>query len=54
MDHCIEEHLERARIIFENTDIQVPTDGHKYLDGAIGNEMFKSNYIKTRVNEWVD
>ena len=48
------EHLERATEIFRDTNIQITTDGRKYLGGTIGKEEFKSTYIKSRVNEWVE
>ena len=49
-----EENLERATEIFRHTNIQITTDGRKYLGGTIGKEEFKSTYIKSRVNEWVE
>ena len=49
-----EEHLERATEIFRDTNIQITTGGCKYLGGTIGKEEFKSTYIKSRVNEWVE
>ena len=45
------EHLERATEIFRDTNIQITTDGRKYLGGTIGKEEFKSTYIKSCFNE---
>ena len=38
--------IDQARDLFENTGIEVHTDGEKYLGGAIGNESFLKNFLQ--------
>ena len=48
-----EDKLNEAKQIFDGTDINITTEGHKYLGGVIGNESFKESYTQDLVDEWV-
>ena len=44
---------ERAQTIFDNTKIKVTTDGQRHLGAVIGTANFKQNYMKERINQWI-
>ena len=46
------EFLSRAEHVFEDTGLQICTDGGKYLGGAIGNEEFVRILLQSKVDEW--
>ena len=47
-----EEHLTRAREIFQGTGINITTDGQKYLGGFIGTNTAISKYVDELVDIW--
>ena len=44
--------LEEANRVFEGTDVKVDTVGQRHL-GAVITALFKSNYVKDKVKDWV-
>ena len=49
-----ETHLPMANAIFENTGIQVTTQGGRYLGAAIGSADFVQSFVSDKVKEWSD
>ena len=43
---------EKARKIFEDTNIKVTIDGKSYLGGYIGSESGKANYAQELIRSW--
>ena len=41
-------------MIFANTGITITCDGKKHLGACIGEENFKSVYVKRKVEDWID
>ena len=48
-----EEHLDRAKELFSNSNIQITTDGHRHLEAVIGTEANKENFVREKVSEWM-
>ena len=44
---------ERAQTIFDNKKIQITTDGQGHLGTVIGTANFKQNYMKEKINQWI-
>ena len=44
---------ERAQTIFDNTKIKISTDGQRHLEAVIGTANFKQNYMKEKINQWI-
>ena len=42
--------LEAAKTTFAGTNVQITTDGHKYLGGYIGSDVGKQAYVKSLVD----
>ena len=49
-----ETHLPMAHAIFENTGIQVTTQGRRYLGAAVGSADFVQSFVNDKVKEWSD
>jgi len=49
-----EEHLTQARLIFAGTNIQLTTEGKRYLGSALGSPVFVQSYVNDKVKEWID
>ena len=49
-----ETHLPMVNAIFENTGIQVTTQGRRYLGAAIGSADFVPLFVNDKVKEWSD
>ena len=45
------EHLETARSIFK--DINITTEGHRYLGSYIGSNEGKDKFISDKTQEWI-
>ena len=43
--------MERAQEVFAGTDVRIRSDGVRYLGGAIGDQQFRENFVKSRVEE---
>ncbi|XP_057308561.1 uncharacterized protein LOC130646916 [Hydractinia symbiolongicarpus] len=48
-----EKHLESAGIIFKDIGIKIIKEGSKHLGATIGTQIFKNNFVKQKVEEWV-
>ena len=44
---------ERAQTISDNTKIKITTDGQRHLGAVIGSASFKKNYMKEKINQWI-
>ena len=44
---------ERAQTIFDKTKIKIITDGQRHLGAVIGTANFKQNYMKEKINQWI-
>ncbi|XP_066925277.1 uncharacterized protein [Clytia hemisphaerica] len=49
-----EEKLQEAKDLFEGTNIKITSDGRKYLGGSIGTDEFKTEYLESKVQEWIE
>ena len=47
-----EEFYEEAVRHFNDTNIQITTEGRRYLGSSIGNEDFKEAFVRKKVEEW--
>ena len=47
-----EEHYEVAVKCFEETEVQITTNGKGYLELSVGTSSFKERYAEMKVNEW--
>ena len=47
-----EEAYDEAHTIFDRSDIQITTEGHRYLGSSLGTSTFAETYIKARVESW--
>jgi len=48
------EHIDFAKELFADTNIQVITDGVTYLGSAIGKSDFETQFLRKKATEWVD
>ena len=44
---------ERVQTIFDNTKIKIATDGQRHLGAVIGTANFKQNFMKEKINQWI-
>ena len=44
---------ERAQTIFDNKKIKITTDGQRHLGAVTGTANFKQNYMKEKINQWI-
>ena len=49
-----EETLNRAKILFEDTEIKYTTEGKRHLGAALGSENFKQQYVSDKVKDWCE
>ena len=47
------EFLEKAKLLFGDSDINITDQGHKYLGSYIGCEGGKAVFVKSQVDEWI-
>ena len=47
------QHEQKARDVFQGTEVNITVDGKRYLGGAIGTRAFTEDFFKSRVQEWV-
>ena len=45
---------EEATKCFANTGINITTEGKRHLGAVIGNGSFKNEYVKSKIDEWVE
>jgi len=46
--------LTDATAIFGDCNIQVITDGHRYLGGVIGTPTFEQSFLRHNVDDWIN
>ena len=44
---------EEAMAIFQDTNVEITSIGHRYLGGALGTPAFEIDVLKEKVAEWV-
>lgn len=49
-----DEKYEDATNVFMNCDVNITTEGHKYLGGTIGKNEFKISHVDSMVAKWVE
>ena len=47
------EFLEKAKVVFADSDINITDQGHKYLGSYIGGVSGKAVFVKSQVDEWI-
>ena len=47
-----EDHYEDAVKCFEDTDVQIITNGKGYLGSPLGVPSFRETYVQLKVNKW--
>ena len=45
-------HAEKAKQLFEGTDVQIAETGARHLGAAIGDQNFISQYVEQKVQKW--
>ena len=45
-------HLENARNIFQDTQVNITSDGRAYLGSAIGSDEFTNSFVIEKVHQW--
>eukprot|EP00116_Pleurobrachia_bachei_P012166 sb/3472428/ len=48
------EHLEVAEKIFGETDINLTTEGQRYLGTAIGTDAFVETFVEDKIKTWIE
>ena len=46
--------MEDALSIFDDTNINITSDGHRYLGSPIGTDTFVSNFVREKIKDWVN
>ena len=49
-----EQYKGKAKEIFEDTNIKISTEGHRYLGSVIGSKQFSENYISSLITQWCE
>ena len=49
-----EQYKDKAKEIFEDTNIKILTEGHRHLGSVIGSKQFSENYILSLINQWCE
>ena len=49
-----EQHKDKAKEIFEDTNIKISTEGHRHLGSVIGSKQFSENYISSLITQWCE
>ena len=47
-----EKFLDKAKILFQDTQVNITTHGRPYLGAALGSKEFVDHYISDSVNSW--
>ena len=43
---------EQAKQVFENTKINITSEGRPFLGATIGSQNFKNDYLRDKIEEW--
>lgn len=46
--------IDKARQLFNNTSVNITSEGHKYLGSAIGTETFRKTFLQQKIIEWTN
>ena len=49
-----EQYKDKAKEIFEDTNIKILTEGHRHLGSVIGSKQFSENYISSLITQWCE
>ena len=49
-----EESYVQAQAIFRDSGVSITKEGKRYLGAAIGNDVFKEEYVREKVATWVE
>ena len=49
-----EDHLEKAKELFENCNIHITSTGQRHLGSTLGSESFSCGYVSAKISTWVD
>ena len=49
-----EEHEEKAKALFADTNVHITIHGKRHLGAALGSRSFTEEYVSCKVKEWVD
>ena len=44
---------DKAKAVFENSGVQITSEGRRYVGAAIGTQDFKASWVKTKVEKWI-
>ena len=48
------ENLPKAKSLFKDTGVQVTLEGDRHLGAVLGSEVFKQEFVKRKVDGWVN
>ena len=49
-----EQYKDKAKGIFEDTNIKISTEGHRHLGSVIGSKQFSENDISSLITQWCE
>ena len=49
-----EQYKDKAKEIFEDTNIKISTEGHQHLGSVIESKQFSESYISSLINQWCE
>ena len=49
-----EQHKDKAKEIFKDTNIKISTEGHRHPSSVIGSKQFIENYISSLISQWCE
>jgi len=48
-----EQHLKSAQLLFDNTCVNITTNGRPHLGAAIGSSTYISQYVSGKISTWI-
>ena len=48
------EHLDKAEALFQNTQVNITTQGRPYLGAPLGNPDYVQSFVSNKVNSWME
>ena len=48
------QYKDKAKEIFEDTNIKISTEGHRHLGSVIESKQFSENYISSLISQWCE
>ena len=49
-----EQYKDKAKVIFQDTNIKISTEGHQHLGSVTGSKQFSQNYISSLTTQWCE